>query len=366
MDGDGIGVEELPAGGQGLLLLLAQCLEPATVVGPSVAQFGQQLLQDGAGIALDADVDVAIAAELCGVDVHLDDLGLGVEALAVGEAEVQGGADDEDDVGAAQGTATGAGEEQGVILRYGAARHGVQVDGRLEPFDELAQAIVGGRPVDEATGHDQRLLGRGQELSCLPDDVGVGLDTSLGAVAGGESDVVLLHPAKEHIGGHLQEDGAVAAAEGMAEGHSHILGDAGGVVQAAGPLGQGSQELHLVHLLEGALLEIAQGAAAADEQHGAAVLVGVGHGGDGVGDAGAGGDHRHAALAGGPRPALGGVAGRLLVTDVDHLDVLVNAGVVDGLDVAAAEGEDDVHSLLLEAAGHQIAAVDKCHWASPS
>jgi hypothetical protein len=60
------------------------------------------------------------------------------------------------------------------------------------------------------------------------------------------------------------------------------------------------------------------------------------------------------------------VACDLLVPDVDDLDVLVDAAVVDGLDVAAAEGEDGVYALLLEAAGHQISAVNLGHGGLPS
>ncbi len=88
-----------------------------------------------------------------------------------------------------------------------------------------------------------------------------------------------------------------------------------------------------------------QRAGAADHDHGAAVLVGVGDGGDAVGDAGAGGDEADAGAAVGSRPALGGVAGDLLVPDVDDADAVVVAAGVDVLDVAAAEGEDDVDAL---------------------
>ena len=79
---------------------------------------------------------------------------------------------------------------------------------------------------------------------------------------------------------------------------------------------------------------------------GGLVVPGVGDGGDAVGDAGAGGDDADAAAAGGARPAFGGVAGDLLVADVDDADAFVDAGVVDGLDVAAAEGEESCRRLL--------------------
>ena len=80
-----------------------------------------------------------------------------------------------------------------------------------------------------------------------------------------------------------------------------------------------------------------------------------------VGDAGAGGDNRHAAAAGGPRPAFGGVAGDLLVADIDNLDLLVQAGVEDRLHVAAAEGEDRVDAFMLDGAGDEVASVNQSH-----
>ena len=113
--------------------------------------------------------------------------------------------------------------------------------------------------------------------------------------------------------------------------------------------------------MKGAHLETHQRAATADDKQGRAVLIGVGDGGHAVGDAGAGGDNRDAAAPGGARPALGGVAGDLLVADIDNLDLFVQAGVVDRLHVAAAEGEDRVDALQLDGAGYEVASVNQSH-----
>ena len=117
---------------------------------------------------------------------------------------------------------------------------------------------------------------------------------------------------------------------------------------SGGPLGNGLEHIDGAgDLLKVALECGAVRRGAADEQHGATVLVGGGDGGDGVGDAGAGGNDSNAALAGETRVGLGGVAGHLLVADVDDVDPFVQAAVVDVLDVAAGEGEDDVDPLAL-------------------
>ena len=66
---------------------------------------------------------------------------------------------------------------------------------------------------------------------------------------------------------------------------------------------------------------------------------------------------RHAGLAGGLGPALGGERGRLLVADVDDVDALLAAAVVDREQVAAREREQLRHAVRLEALRDQPAAV---------
>ena len=78
----------------------------------------------------------------------------------------------------------------------------------------------------------------------------------------------------------------------------------------------------------------------------------------GVGDSRSGRHDRHSELAGQPGVGLGGVGGRLLVTDVDDLDSLLDATVEDGDDVAPREGEDGVDPLGLEGPGDDLAAVN--------
>ncbi len=130
-------MEELPALGPDLVLLLAQALEPPLAVRLRASQLPQEGLEGGLGVAFDADIHVAVAAQLRGVDIDLDGLGLVAEAPSVGQAEVQGRANDNDGVSAAQGGATGAGAEERVFLMDAAARHPVQIDGGLKALDKL-------------------------------------------------------------------------------------------------------------------------------------------------------------------------------------------------------------------------------------
>ena len=66
----------------------------------------------------------------------------------------------------------------------------------------------------------------------------------------------------------------------------------------AGRAGDRAQDVGVRDVLQRAHVGLRPRGAAADQQHRRARQRGVGHGGDGVGDAGAGGDHRHAELAG--------------------------------------------------------------------
>ena len=55
---------------------------------------------------------------------------------------------------------------------------------------------------------------------------------------------------------------------------------------------------------------------------------------------------------------IGTVTCRMLVADVDDVDALVHAAVVDVDDVPAAEGEDHVDALGLERLGDEVPARD--------
>src|SRR5204862_3311313 len=69
------------------------------------------------------------------------------------------------------------------------------------------------------------------------------------------------------------------------------------------------------------------------------------------------GERGDARLAGDLRPALGGERRGLLVADVDDVDALLAAAVVDGEQVAAGEREELRRPARLEATGDEAPAV---------
>ena len=162
----------------------------------------------------------------------------------------------------------------------------------------------------------------------------------------------------QHVHRDLEERRAGDARGGVAHRQLDVLGDARGVVARVGPLRDGPDHVHVVHLLERAAAQVRERALAADHQDRAVRAPGVRDAGDAVGDAGAGGDDRAADL-GGVQPAVrvGRVDGRLLVAHVDDLDALVERAVVDGHDVPAREREDAVDAGHLERARRELSTV---------
>ena len=98
---------------------------------------------------------------------------------------------------------------------------------------------------------------------------------------------------------------------------------------------------------------------AADQEHRALSAQRIRDAGDRVGGARSGSDDRAAGPAGHARVSVRSVGRHLLVADVDDLDALVDATVVDVDDVAAAESEDRVDALCLQGLGHQVATRDR-------
>ena len=97
---------------------------------------------------------------------------------------------------------------------------------------------------------------------------------------------------------------------------------------------------------------------AAEREQRRAVLQRGRHAAHPVGHPGPGGERAHARLARGLGPALGGEHGRLLVADVDDVDALLAAAVVDREEVPAREREELGHAVRLQALRHQPAAVE--------
>ena len=128
------------------------------------------------------------------------------------------------------------------------------------------------------------------------------------------------------------------------------------------PLGD---RLHQINLAEAALqrelLVVDKRTAAADDQHGHAVEVGVRYRGDDVGDSRARRDHGHADAARRARPAVGGVPGGLFVPRVHQPEFVADGSLEDRVQVSAMEGEDAVDPLGNKHAYQDLAAVYFSH-----
>src|SRR3954468_10227875 len=346
------------------LLLGAERLEPALARLALAAALGGlgDLAEDRAGVADEAERHVAVLADRLVGHVDLDDLGVARQALAVAHPEVERRADDQDHVGVVERVAAGEVEVVRVARRERAARGAVHIRRDVELADELDRLLVAARGPDLRAEQHARALGVDEDLREAVDVVGVADALRRRAVAArlARDDGVLdRHLVVEDVAADLEEDGARSAGHRLAEGHRAHVGGALGRHDVRGELRDRLHDVDVGQVLEGAHLVLVQRALAADQQERALRAEGVGDAGDRVGGAGAGGDDGAARLAGDARVRVGGMRGDLLVADVDDLDALVDAAVVDVDDVAAAEGVDHVDPLCLQGLGDQVAAGDQ-------
>ena len=145
---------------------------------------------------------------------------------------------------------------------------------------------------------------------------------------------------------------AAVSASSMSAGISAV------VSAVVAQLGERAHEGHVVELLQRALAPAHRRRAPAEHEHRRAVLLGGGHRAHAVGDAGPGGERRHAGLAGDLGPALGGEGGGRLVAHVDEVDALLAAAVVDREQMPARQREELGHPVRLQALGHQPTPVE--------
>ncbi len=137
-----------------------------------------------------------------------------------------------------------------------------------------------------------------------------------------------------------------------------VFRNAFGVVARRRILGNGLHEADVVHLLERAASKIDEGTLPADAENGGVRAPRVCHTRYGIRHPGPRRHHRHADLAGiQPRPRVRRVGRRLLVAHVDDADALVQAAVVDGHDVPAAQRENALHARILQRTRNEFTAV---------
>ena len=323
-------------------------------------QSPHQLLDHDATVPGNADVGSPHLAELGGVDVDVDDLGVGGEgADLAGDPVVETAAERDEQVGVLHGGDGGVvavharhAEAQRVAVGERAAGHERGDDGDAGALGQLAQHLGGARLEDPAAGVDHG-AGRAQDqLGGAADERGVALGLRL--VAGEVELVDPGRPVPVHRGvgdvlGNVDQHRAGATRGSDVES----LGDHSRQVAGVGdePVVLGDVHGHAGDgaLLEGVGADGGGGHLARDHDDGDRVHHGVGERGHDVGGPRPARHHGHTGPARHVRITLGHVPGPLLVAHQDVADRRVEDGVVHGQDGAPGEAEDDLHVLHLEA-----------------
>ena len=241
------------------------------------------------------------------------------------------------------------GDRRGMIGRHqAAALLGVEIEraGGIEQAQQL-----GRRAARAAAGDDQRALRRPEHVDRLRDRRRIGRRPPCR---------LRLHPFVEHelrrhmraqhVGRDFDIDRAglarVAhrARDRLVELADHLIGDA----QRSRRPRHRTQDIDMRDVLQRPHVGLRARRAAADQQHRRARERGIGHGGDGVGDAGTRGRHRDAEAAGQLGMRMRHVHRGALVAHVDDADALLRDVVPDRLDVPALQAEYAIDAARFE------------------
>src|SRR5579863_2171220 len=364
MNRDGIGTHQLLGLDPRLFVVAAQGIDPrqflASVKG--VAGFADQLLQDHFGVADDADVDRAVAADLFVGDIDLSDLDIGRPSWRQAEAddEVEAGADDQHGVAFFPCLVAGAEEAERMVLGDDAAalRGGVERDaGELDKFLEFVHRA---RPEHARPAQDQRALGLLEHRDGLLDEVGVARDARRCMRPARIHHFAVVDAAIEDVAREVNVNRSGLSAGGDAKGLVDDLGNTAGVDDAFGPLGDRLEHRHLIHFLERAHPDLRQGAGAAEGDHGHRVEEGVADAGDEVGGTRAGGREAYARFAAYAAVGVGGHGSRLLVAKIDCAKAF-DAAQGNVHHRPAGQVKYGFYSLVLERIGDEIVPADFGH-----
>ncbi len=301
-------------------------------------------------MAHQAELERAVPPELRRIAVDQTDARLLRDRwrLAVSEAEVERGAEDQHEIRMGQRPAAGMGERRGVAHRECPPPGAVHEDGDAGGVGEGRQRLSGVVPVDAAAREHDRPLGAGDERGESGDVGRVGQPGRTMHVARRDRGEPILDRLEQEIHGNLHEHRPRASGESGPDRGRQDLGDPARLRHRPRALRDRAEQRHLLDVLEGAAAAEGLRRRAADQEQRTAGARGVGDARHGVGDARAGRHHRDADAACQPRVGVAGVGSRLLVPHVDDADALGQATVVDRQDMTAAEREDVPHACLPE------------------
>ena len=320
-------------------------------------------LDDELAVALDADVVLPDLAELRRVDVDMDDLRRGGEAVELaGDTIVEAGTERDEKVALLHGGDSGVvavhaghAEAELVAIRERTPGHQGGDDRDLQQFGEFEQRF-GGPGLEHTTADiEHRPLGLGDQGSGFFDEGRVALHD--GPVAGQlHRDGIRVVPGHrrlrvgrvDDVFRNIDQHGAGAARGRNVERLVDDPRDVLGVGDEEVVLGHRHRDAGGVALLERVGADCGKRNLAGDAHHRNRIEHGIGERGDDIGCSRAGGDHAHPGFAGGVGVPLGHVAGALLVTHEHVADRRIEDRVVDRQDRAAGQAEHHVDTLVLE------------------
>ena len=276
------------------------------------------------------------------------------EGGAEAEPEVHRHADHQRDVGLAERGAAGARERQPVVGRHAAAGEPVEEDRDAAPLGQRLQRALAAPPVEVRAGHDHRPLGVLQQRQRAVQRRAGGLQRAWGA---GRSELLGVGLGEDDVEREVEEHGAGVRPARDGERLVHQARDLGRRAGGGGELDQRPHERHVVDLLQRALAPAERGRAAAQHHDRRTVLLRGRHPAHPVGHARAGGQRGDTGLPRDLRPPLGGERRGGLVADVDELDPLVPAALVEREQMPSGEGEQAGDAVRSQALGDQATAV---------
>jgi hypothetical protein len=333
-------------------------------VGTGLGESVQQGYARFPRVGLDAHGDRIVAADVAALDVDLDDARPRLDVAVVEERrEVpEPRADDQQHVGPPAGRA-----------RFGRARapertdvermrvgHGVVPAVRGDHRDRvlLAQArdeIAGPRPGDAAADQQEGTLGLAQQARGLAHRVRMRRLRVGDAVGFGRADRSIRERSVQDVAGDLDEDRPAAAGHGRAQRRAQQLGDALGLGDLHGELGDRTEHRHQIELLERVLAVVLRRNPAHEDDHGRMRDIRRGDAGEQVRSAR---PARHQADAGQirhSRQTVGHEGGGLLVAHVDVFHAVVVVERVEDVEKGRAYDPEDVpHLLRLEQFDHRV------------
>jgi hypothetical protein len=292
------------------------------VVDPVAAAVGQRG-QDGGQVA-GGRRDLDVPGLLAGRVDHVGDPSRPEAAEA--EAEVQRGADDDNQVGLLLEQAAGPEEGQLVIGREAAPAQPVEPARHPQPLGGPLPRLQCAIPVDVAPDDESRPLGPGDQRADGLDGRRIGRLARQAHTVG-----QLAFGRPEHVEREVEEHRAAVRRHGQ---RRCLVDDQPGLRRVGDGrrvLRHGGDDRHVVELLQRARAPPPLRRPPSEDDDRRTVEPRGRHGRDPVGDAGSRGQHGQARRPGELGVGLGGERRGLLVAGVDDADTLVAGGFVEGL-----------------------------------